>query len=266
MRLRATVLSAAACAALVAACGAEPKLDVQQQGSQSAPAAPTPTAAQAAPAPQGAAGAPGAPIEAAPAHAPSAGELPAGHPPVGELPPGHPPADGAAPGGMAMMPSVAPGTGQGAAAIAWQAPAGWVAETPSNPMRRAQYKVPGAGGEGECAVFYFGPGQGGAPMANAERWAAQFADANGRPATASMKTRTETVHGAQVLYVEAAGTYMSGGMMGDAVVPKPGWALLGAVVEGPDANWFFKFTAPEKTIAGQRAAFEAMIQSIQHGG
>jgi hypothetical protein len=246
---------------LLVACGAEPRLDVQQQ-SDRAPAA---QQSQAAPAP--ASPAPAAPVETAPAHAPAASELPAGHPPVDALPPGHPPTGGAAPGGMAsgmvMVPAVDPNAGQGEAAIAWQVPAGWVAETPSNPMRRAQYRVPG---DGECVVFYFGPGQGGSPMANAERWAAQFADAKGQPATASMKTRTETVNGAQVLFVEAAGTYMSGGMMGDAVVPRPGYALLGAVVEGPDANWFFKFTAPEKTVAGERAAFETMIRSVRHAG
>ena len=28
--------------------------------------------------------------------------------------------------------------------------------TPSSSMRRAQYRVPGAGGDAECVVFYFG--------------------------------------------------------------------------------------------------------------
>ena len=259
MRPRVFFLIVPVLAALLPACGAEPQLDVRQQGT-----APAPAAAQE-PAQPGS-----APVDVAPAHAPAPGEMPAGHPPVADLPPGHPPTGTGAPagtmgGGMAMMPAVDPGAGQGATAVAWTAPAGWVAETPSNAMRRAQYRVPGSGGDGECVVFYFGPGQGGTPMANAERWAGQFADAAGQPATASMKTRTETVNGVEVLYVEAAGTYMSGGMMGDAVVPKPGWALLGAVVEGPDANWFFKFTGPEKTLAEQRAAFEGMIRTVKQG-
>jgi hypothetical protein len=132
-------------------------------------------------------------------------------------------------------------------------------------MRRAQYRVPGPGGDGECYVFYFGPGQGGTPMANAERWASQFADEKGQPAMAAMKTRTEKVGGADVLFVETRGTFMSGGMMGDQVVAKPGSALLGAVVEGPDANWFFKLTGPEATVSAQRAAFETMVRSVQHG-
>ena len=265
MRPNAAVAAIAVSAALLAACGGKPELDVQKQSTAPAPAAaaPAPAAPEAAPgAPAGA-----APIAAAPAHAPAAGELPAGHPPIAELPPGHPPMEaGAAAGAPVMVPEVTPGTGQGATAIAWTAPSAWVSEPPSNAMRRAQYRVPGPGGDGECYVFYFGPGQGGTPMANAERWASQFADETGQPALASMKTRTETVGGAEVLYVEARGTFMSGGMMGDQVVPRPGSALLGAVVEGPDANWFFKFTGPEATVAAERAAFEAMIRSVKRGG
>jgi len=188
---------------------------------------------------------------------PEAGPAPAAQ----ALPPGHPPSSAAD-----AVPPVPAGAGTGSSGLAWVVPRGWKAETPASAMRRAQYRVPGPGGDAECVVFYFGPGQGGSPMANAERWAAQFADDKGQPATASMKTRTETVNGAQVLYVEAAGTYMSGGMMGDAVVPRPGYALLGAVVEGPDANWFFKFTGPAATVGAGRAAFEGMIRSAQHGG
>ena len=262
MRSRAAATAFALSAALLAACGAEPKLDVQPQSS-----APAPAAAQAPAEPAAAPAA--APVETLPAHAAEtpAGELPAGHPPIADLPPGHPPMDAAAAAQMpVMVPEVTPGAGQGEQAIAWTAPAGWIAEPPANAMRRAQYRVPGPGGEGECYVFYFGPGQGGTPMANAERWASQFADEKGQPALAAMKTRTEKVGDAQVLFVETRGTYMSGGMMGDQVVPKPGSALLGAVVEGPDASWFFKFTGPETTVTAQRAAFEAMIRSVQHGG
>jgi hypothetical protein len=246
-------------ASVLPACGTEPKLDVRQQGA-SAPATRNEESAQVAPAPAG------APIEAAPAHVPAAGELPPGHPAVGDLPPGHPATGGAMPAGGAMMPSVDPNTGQGASAIAWTTPAGWIAEPPANSMRRAQYRVPGAAGDGECVVFYFGPGQGGSPMANAERWASQFTNAQGQPATDTMKTSTEVVNGAQLLHVEARGTYLSGGMMGDPVVPKPGSALLGAVVAGPDANWFFKFTGPEATVEAQRTAFQELLRSVRHGG
>jgi hypothetical protein len=236
---------------LTLACGKQPALDVQQQGET----APAPQA----PAPEPAAGAP----ELISARAPAAGELPAGHPPTGALPADHPPLDAAA--GTLELAPVAAEAGQGAAALAWTAPAGWVSEPPANTMRRAQYRVPGPGGEGECVVFYFGPGQGGDPQSNAERWASQFLGTDGQPATA--QTASRTVNGIDVLFVEAAGTYQSGSMVGMGQgVPKPDWALLGAIARGPDANWFFKLTAPRATLEANRAAFEAMVGSLERGG
>jgi len=180
------------------------------------------------------------------------------------LPPGHPPLDSAG-GAVPAMPMVDPSAGTGSNALAWTPPADWVAETPSSSMRKAQYKVPGPGGDAECAVFYFGPGQGGDPMANAERWASQFTDANGKPAMDTMKTRQETVGKIQVLVVQAHGTYQAGSMMGGPSQARPGSALLAAVAQGPDANWFFKLVGPQATIDAQQAAFEKLLQSLRSG-
>jgi hypothetical protein len=55
--------------------------------------------------------------------------------------------------------------------VVWDVPEGWTAVPPASSMRKAQYRVPGPGGDGECIVFFFGVGQGGDPMANAVRWA-----------------------------------------------------------------------------------------------
>lgn len=183
----------------------------------------------------------------------------------GGLPPGHPPIDQAQGGAGEIVPP-GEGTGTGEASIAWTTPADWKAETPANRMRKAQYAVPGPGGVGECVVFYFGPGQGGDPKANAERWVSQFATADGQPVEG--KTSTTSSNGLQLTIVEAKGTYTGSMGMGqgqEAPPTQPGYALLGAVVEGPDANWFFKFTGPEKTIAAQREAFLSMMKSVRKG-
>jgi hypothetical protein len=133
-------------------------------------------------------------------------------------------------------------------------------------MRRAQYRVPGATGDGECAVFYFGPGRGGDPMANARRWASQFRQPNGSPSHDHLKTSNLDVGSITVLLVEVKGTYLGGmGMGGQRAQESPGYMLLGAVAEGPDASWFFKFTGPEKTVEAQRGAFEGMIRSLRTG-
>ena len=184
---------------------------------------------------------------------------------AGQLPPGHPPID-AAGAPAAGLPAVPPGAGTGDTALAWTAPAGWIAEQPASAMRRAQYKVPGAAGDGECVVFYFGPGQGGDPASNAARWADQFSLADGSPAAGAMKTSEIEVGGLKVFVVEVAGTYKGSMTMSAApAVPKPGYRLLGAVAPGPDANWYFKFTGPDATVEAQKAAFMAMVRSLKHG-
>ena len=239
-------------AVLSAGCDSEPKLKVE--------VAKTPTAASggAVAAPEVAAAHP--PVIAsgerqAPPIAPGT-EMPAGHPPVGV------PAGSVAAGGP-RMPIVAPG-GEGGNAVVWKAPAGWAAESPANPTRRAQYRVPGPGGSGEFVVFYFGPGQGGDPASNAERWAAQFEPEAGK--APAKKTRTLTAGGMKVLVIETSGTYLAGSMTGGQVERKPSWALLGAVVEGPDANWYFKFTGPKATVDAQHAAFDGLLKSLKRGG
>lgn len=170
-----------------------------------------------------------------------------------DLPPGHPPVDSS----TAVPP---PPPAEAGAALDWAAPEGWVEVPPSSSMRKAQYRVPGPGGDAECVVFYFGPGQGGDPMANAIRWAGQFQQPDGRPSTDVMTTETRTVGDRSVLTVEVTGTYTN--PMVDNVA-RPDHMLLGAIVEGPDANWFFKLTGPTSTVSAQRDAFGALIESVR---
>lgn len=261
-----TALAAAivSTALTAAACSKEPQLNVQ-----SAPQASAATqTAPAAPAVQ--------PAAAQDVNGPTPQELPSGHPSVA-LPPGHPPAGGMAggmPGGMAgsmgasgiALPPVDPQGGLGAAGLVWDTPASWLSQPPANPMRRAQYRVPGVAGDGELVVFYFGPNQGGPPLDNAQRWAMQFAQPNGADPLSALKTRTGDIHGIPALFVETTGTYNPGTMSAAPAAAKENWALLGVVAEGGDANWFFKFTGPKATIEAERAAFEAMIASVRRGG
>jgi hypothetical protein len=135
-------------------------------------------------------------------------------------------------------------------------------------MRRAQYRVPGAAGDAECIVYYFGPGQGGAAEANAERWAAQFKQPDGRSSAEAMKTSEIRPNGVATLLVEVSGTYSGG--MGPGGMPsgggeKPNQMLLGAIAAGPDSNWFFKLTGPAATVRAQETAFKTMIGSLKKG-
>jgi hypothetical protein len=205
-----------------------------------------------------------------PATPPAGGEGQMMGGPPAALPEGHPPLDamGGAPGAMTapQLAPPAPGTGTGSAGLAWTAPNGWESQVPSSAMRRAQYRVPGPGGDGECVVFYFGPGEGGDPKSNALRWASQFQPAGGLSPEQALKTGDLKVGDIPIMTVEVAGTYLGGGaMMGGPSEPRPDYMLLGAVAEGPDANWFFKFTGPAKTVEAQRAAFGELVKSLRKG-
>ena len=175
------------------------------------------------------------------------------------LPSGHPPVS--SPSGFTVM-EVPADSGTGDTALTWTVPEGWVEEAPSSSMRRAQYRVPGPEGDGQCIVYYFGPGQGGDAASNAQRWAEQFAQADGRPSTEVMKTEDREVAGVEVMVVEVTGDY-GGGMGGQPIADA---MLLGAIARGPDANWFFKLTGPESTLRGQKEAFDALIGSIRGPG
>ncbi len=182
-----------------------------------------------------------------------------GHAQMRPLPPGHPPMGESGPG-----PAVpAPSGGTGSGALTWTSPAAWKKETPASPMRRAQYRIPGPGGPGECVVFYFGPGQGGDTKSNVARWASQFRRPDGSPVGDALKTREITVGKIPVVMVEVTGTYV-GGMGGGPEGPeRPKYMLLGAIAEGPDARWFFRATGPQATLETQRAAFDRLIRSIK---
>lgn len=176
------------------------------------------------------------------------------------LPQGHPPIDDATQ--MLIQPPA--GSGQAGDALAWADPVGWVPVPPSSTMRRAQYRVPGEAGDAEFVAFYFGPGEGGDARANVIRWADQFGQADGRSSRDVLVTERIDVGGIAVLLAEVTGIY-SGGMagIGGPSETLPGYMLLGAIAQGPDANWFFKFTGPEVTVRENREKFMAVIESLR---
>ena len=153
------------------------------------------------------------------------------------------------------------------ARLTWSVPAGWVEEAPASSMRLAQYRVSGSGGDASCLVFYFGPGQGGDLAGNARRWASQFSQPDGRASTEVMMVTQFDLTKLPAQLVELTGTYEGGMSAADEPVsPQTGYMLLGAMVQGPDAPWFFKFTGPETTLREQRQAFVDLIASVRADG
>ena len=129
-------------------------------------------------------------------------------------------------------------------------------------MRVAEYNVPatGGGGDAECTVGTFGAHQGGSLDANVTRWVQQFGPIAGPP------TRTtRLVEGIPVTRVELAGSYHPMMMPGpsDAGAVQPGSRLIGAIVQGPAGEWFFKMTGPDATVKAAGPEFDAMIDSVR---
>ena len=158
-----------------------------------------------------------------------------------------------------MAGSILAAQGLSSAGVRWTIPTGW-AEQPARPMRVATYRVPPVKAEeaGECGVFYFGKSQGGGVDENVARWKSQF------EAGPAATTSDETVGGMTVHRVQAAGTYLaSAGPMVQGGEKKPGYRLLGAIVEAPEGLVFFKCTGPAATIAANEKAFDGMIRSLE---
>ena len=149
------------------------------------------------------------------------------------------------------------------AGITFTPPTTWNDLGPSG-MRKANYTFDAVEGEGEAgsvAVYYFGKDQGGTVEANLDRWASQIGSAD---TTKSDMRMSLTVDGMTVSTIEVGGAYNSS--MGTAMDVSPdskaNYRLLGAVVEGPEGNVFFKLTGPDKTALGMAQGFVTMIQSL----
>jgi hypothetical protein len=145
------------------------------------------------------------------------------------------------------------------AGVRWAAPASWKAQA-ARPMRAATYVVPAADDkeDGECGIYYFGPGKGGSVDDNMKRWIGQF-----EPAQQEAQPHKRTISGLNVTTIDLSGTYTgAGGPMATAKTIKPGYRLLGAIVEAPEGLIFIKFTAPAKTAAANQANFENLLKSL----
>jgi hypothetical protein len=151
-----------------------------------------------------------------------------------------------------------------AAGITWTVPASWKAGG-ERQMRVASYVIGESGKEADCAVFYFGPGQGGAVDANVERWISQFGQPGGADSRKAAKIDHHTIAGLKVTTIDLSGIYLAsmGGGMSPKSEPQPGFRLLGAIVEAPEGPVFFKITGPEQTMIQALDDFQQFVESVK---
>ena len=166
-------------------------------------------------------------------------------------------------------PGSAPVTGappNQAAGIAWTLPPAWEVEA-ARQMRIATYRLHAIAGDpedAECAVYFFGAGQGGTVDANIERWVHQFTAPDGQSPAPSAITDKRDIAGLKVSTLTVSGTYLAGaGMMPQQQeVKKPKFRMRAAIIEAPQGLVFFKLTGPLNTVAAADKDFNSLLDSL----
>jgi hypothetical protein len=133
-------------------------------------------------------------------------------------------------------------------------------------MRVATYRIHAIVGDpedAECAVYFFGAGQGGTVEGNLERWAHQFTAPGGQSPAPPTKADRRVIGGLKVSTIVVSGTYLgSGMMMGQKQAKKPHFRMVGAILEAPEGLVFFKLTGPLNTVAAAEGDFNSLLESL----
>lgn len=145
--------------------------------------------------------------------------------------------------------------------ITWVIPEGWEVQGPSA-MRVATFTTGSGDQQVECAVFYFGRGQGGNPKANIRRWVGQFTQPDGSSSSDKTTEGVLTVDGLPVWTIDLTGTY-SGGMAPGATGELPDHRLLGAIIVAPNGPVFFKMTGPKDAVEAAQEQFNQLVNSVK---
>lgn len=137
----------------------------------------------------------------------------------------------------------------------------WVEKPSSSSMRAGELTYKFAKEqklENVHAVFYyFGQGQGGDTGDNIKRWLGQF------QGTPKSESEVVEINGNKVTFLTASGTYMesSGGPFSGKKTARPGYILLGAVVESSQGNVFVKLFGPATSVEEVKAPFRELVRS-----
>jgi hypothetical protein len=124
-------------------------------------------------------------------------------------------------------------------------------------MRKATYHVPRAPGDVEDPELSVSQA-GGTVEQNVARWAKQL---DRKPSDAKRSERT--VNGLKVTTVELHGDYSPMAMPGGPTsVKKPGFALLGAIVETSPLT-FLKLVGPDKSVVAAQRDFDKLVDGVR---
>jgi len=152
------------------------------------------------------------------------------------------------------------------AGVTFTIPYRWQVKPVENANRAGQWYVSlpdDEEGEGaDVVVFYFGPGIGGNARENIAAWNGLVLDSQGNPAPA--KISTLTAGGFKISLMSVFGIYEQPmEQPGLPPLAKPKFGLLGAVIESPQGNIYWRLTGPEALITTTLPVFNKVIASVK---
>lgn len=144
----------------------------------------------------------------------------------------------------------------------FKVPAPWVAKAEPKMMSAGGFTLPGKDGADpvEADFYHFGAGGGGGIEPNLKRWQSQFAPGDdGKPP--AMEREELTVGDSKALIVILKGTFLSGPAMSPNKTPKPGYAMLGAILQSAEGDVFVKITGPEAPTLATKEQMKEIIKT-----
>jgi hypothetical protein len=155
-----------------------------------------------------------------------------------------------APAPPGAMPSANAGTmATTTVPTAWAVPARWTIGA-ANPMRKATYEVPGAGGSAELTITAF-PSDVGGELANVNRWRGQVQLPPLAEADLPGAITRQDQNGLQLAIADCGGAGAKA------------QRILGAIVPFGGGTWFFKLTGADAVVAGVRPEFLEFLKTVR---
>lgn len=149
-----------------------------------------------------------------------------------------------------------------AGSFTFKVPAPWQAKAEPRMMSAGGFTLAGKDGADpvEADFYHFGKGQGGGIEPNLKRWQTQFTPGeDGAPV--KIEREELAVDGKKALIVTLKGTFLSGPAMSANKTPKPGYAMLGAILQSDDGDVFVKITGPEAATLATKDQVKEMVKA-----
>lgn len=146
----------------------------------------------------------------------------------------------------------------GAPGVTHAPPKSW-REQQAGAARLAQWEF-GKEDPATCTVLWFGKNGAGTVEANLIRWSEQI---DGKEGT---RSTPKPGKGLKATMIEKSGTYVAEITPGSRQRhEKPGYRLIGCILETPDGPLYIRIVGPEATVAAERRTILAWIEGFETG-